>query len=244
MNNVINSISAIENIAELIESSQRVDNMFLMSLLKRANLKDEDFSYYQNYRHDPSLSYGRSVIREGKNFIIYMMSWAPGDFTAIHSHGYSEWGGVVFFSNANHRLYQADGKKITLVEKSIIPKGSIVPVQGGFVHAMGNLSDDPFMTLHIYGSGRAGSNANDFSEVYEIEKKRIRTTNGAAYINISDEHCKKTEIGLVTDIDTLVDYLQIVLPYYKKNGISSCVEKIEGYLADPESYFSENHHQF
>jgi cysteine dioxygenase len=244
MNNMVSTFSVIDNIANLIESSQRIDNTFLIALLKGAKLKAEDFRKYRNFNHDPALSYGRKVVYEGRNFIIYIMSWAPGDFTAIHSHGYSEWGAVAFFSDTNHRLYEANGNRITLAEKGIIPDGSIVPVKGDFVHAMGNLTATPYITLHIYGSSKPVSNANDSSLVYEIEKKQVRTTAGAAYINITEDLCKKTEKGLVTNIETLVDHLQIILPYYKKNKLSSMVKKIEGYLSDPESYFIENQDQF
>jgi cysteine dioxygenase len=241
---MVNSISTAENIADLIESSHRIDNTFLVALLREAKLKAEDFRKYYTFKHDVAQSYGRSVVYEGRNFIIYVMSWAPGDFTAIHSHGHSDWGSVVFFSDTNHRLYHAKGLKIELVEKSIIPKGSVVPVTGDFVHAMGNLTDTQFMTLHIYGSDKSVSNANDFSKIYEIEKKQIRTTNGAAYINISDEYCKKTDQGLLTNVETLVDYMQIILPYYKKNKLTSAIKKIEDYITDPESYFIDNQHQF
>jgi hypothetical protein len=109
---------------------------------------------------------------------------------------------------------------------------------------MGNLTDTPFITLHIYGSKKDVGNANDFSLVYEIEKRQIRTTNGAAYINIGDEYCKKTNRGLLTNVETLVDYLQLILPYYKKNNLSAAIRKIENYIKDPESYFVENNINF
>jgi predicted metal-dependent enzyme (double-stranded beta helix superfamily) len=231
---------AVEKIAGLIENREKVDNTWLVAMLKELELKEDDFKQFRNYDHDLAQSYGRTVVYEGQNFIIYVMSWAPGDHTAIHSHGYSDWGGVVFFSDTNHRSYRAEGANIELTDISIIPKGSVVPVTGNFVHAMGNLTDTPFITLHIYGSGQAISNANDSSFLYEIEKKQLRTTNGAAYINITEEFCKKTEHNLVTDEKTLVDYLQVIRPYYRKNNLVSMVEKIEGYLADPKSYFVDN----
>jgi cysteine dioxygenase len=244
MKNVIYIAPEVGKIFDQIGKKDHIDNVWLMEVLKEAKFKSEDFSNFQNFNHDFAYSYGRAVVYESRNFIVYAMSWAPGDFTAIHSHGYSDWGSVVFFSDVNHRLYHADGHNILLAEKSIIPKGSIVPVKGDFVHAMGNLTDKPFLTLHIYGSNKTVSNANDYSLVYELEKKRIRTSNGAAYINISEEYCKKTDHGLLTSVDTLVDYMQIILPYYKKNKLISAVQKIEGYITDPESYFVENQHQF
>jgi cysteine dioxygenase len=240
MKTVIDISPAVGKISEKIENCKHVDNDWLVRMLKEAKLKYEDFSQFQNFNHDPALSYGRTVVCEAPKFMIYVMSWAPGDFTAIHSHGYSDWGSVVFFADTNHNLYHANGNKIVLAEKSIIPKGTVVPVIGDFVHAMGNLSDKPFITLHIYGSDKGISNANDYSRVFEIEKKQIRTTNGAAYLNIDEELCKKTEKGLLTNVETLVDYLQIILPFYKRNNLSNVVRTIEGYLKSPESYFTDN----
>jgi len=243
MKNVIEDCSTIKKIVDAIEGQKQVDNSWLVSFLQRIDIKPESLSKYQDFTHGNDKSYGRKVVYEGANFIVYVMSWAPGDFTAIHSHGFSDWGSVVFFADTNHRLYEADGQKIRLAGKSIIPKGSVVPVTGDFVHAMGNLTDTPFITLHIYGSNKAISNANDFSLVYEIEKKQIQTTSGAAYINISENLSKKTVHGLQTNVETLVDYLQIILPYYKKNNKHNAVATIEGYLREPETYFIKYEHE-
>jgi hypothetical protein len=232
------SVSAVKYIVDIIESNSHINNQYLVEKFKEAGIIAEDFRAYQDHRHDAAHSYGRKVIYEGRNFIMYIMSWAPGDFTAIHSHGYSEWGSVVFLTDMNHRLYHAEGKTVKLVGKSVVPLGTVVPVIGGLVHAMGNLTNTPSMTLHVYGSGKPTSNANDNSLVYEIDKKQIRTTNGAAYINIGEEFCKKTEPGLLTDTETLLDYLQIVLPFYKKINHISMVQKIEGYLSNPQTYFN------
>jgi len=243
MENVIEDCPIIKKIVDAIGNQKHIDNNWLVSFLQRIDIKAESLSKYQDFKHDIDKSYGRKVVYEGSNFIVYIMSWAPGDFTAIHSHGFSDWGSVVFFADTNHRLYHAEGQKITLTGKSIIPKGSVVPVTGDFVHAMGNLTDTPFITLHIYGSDKAMSNANDFSLVYEIEKKQIQTTSGAAYINISENFSKKTVHGLQTNVETMVDYLKIILPYYKKNNKRDAVDTIEGYLGDTETYFIQPEHQ-
>jgi len=232
----------VSDIIQHIENCKNIDNDWLVSMLRGMNLKAEVLQDYQNFDHNQALSYGRTIIYQGNSFTIYIMSWSPGDFTAIHSHGVSDWGSVVFFSDTNHRLYDAHGLTIQLVKKGIIPAGTVAPVTGNLVHAMGNQTDKPFITLHIYGSNQQISNANDSSLVYEIEKKQIRTTTGAAYINITDDLCKNTERGLLTNVETLVDYLQIVLPYYKKNHLESAIKKVEGYINDPQSYFNEKSH--
>jgi hypothetical protein len=164
------------------------------------------------------------------------MSWVPGDFTAIHSHGSSEWGAVYFLGEVNHRLYRADKNKIELVQKGIVPEGFIAPVVGSLVHAMGNLATKPVMSLHIYGLNRPKSNANDDSLVYELEKKQIRTTDGSAFLNISEELCKKTEKGIITNTETVTDYFEIIRSFYQRNKLDNITSYIDKILRNPDLY--------
>jgi len=185
------------------------------------------------------MSFGRAKLYQGLNFVIYLMSWAEGDYTAIHNHGHSDWGAVSFLGEMNHRLYTKENGTIMLANKSIIPVGTIVPVQGDLIHAMGNLAKNPSLTLHIYGSNRNLSLPNTTSHIYELEKKRARITMGEAYIdgfqNISDP--LET---VVTNEDSLIDYLKIILPFYQKNHKVEMVNYIKSVLNYPAIYFGIN----
>jgi cysteine dioxygenase len=229
--------SKFDKLVTLIEERNQIDSETLIQLLKEIKFESSDMEPYQDFNHDPSLSYARKRIYEGDSFVIYLMSWSKGDFTAIHSHGSTDWGAVYFLSDIRHRLYEVHDKHIKLVDKSIVPKDTIVPVKGDLVHAMGNQTGLPSMSLHIYGSNRLQSNANDGSLVYEIEKKLIRTTHGEAYLNMKEENCLATETGLSADVETMTDYLTIILPYYRKNGLVKISTYIESILDNPALYY-------
>ena len=98
-------------------------------------------------------------------------------------------------------------------------KHETASVCGDLVHAVGNLSDIQFITLHIYGSNNYDGTVTENSKVYEIEKNRIRTTFGPAFINISDSLCKKDEQGIDTDEKTRNDHSKIIQEFYKRNHI-------------------------
>jgi predicted metal-dependent enzyme (double-stranded beta helix superfamily) len=219
-----------------IEGCSGMNSGKLIDFIHSAKLLKEEFEPFSDFSHDPGLSYARTRLYEGRNFNIYLMSWAPGDFTAIHSHGMTDWGAVVFFSGASHRLYEVKDTHILLKDASPVPAGLVAPVNGKLVHAMGNLSEVPAMSLHIYGSDQSISNANDGSLVYELEKKLIRRTHGEAYINLAGENCLQTIEGLTTDEVTLLDYLDIVRPYYLKNELIEMCEKIDQVKRFPNNY--------
>ncbi len=202
---------SVKNIIQVIEEKQNeIDNRSLIKIGKNAGIIEKDIIQFAKFDHCKTESYGRNTLYLGENFGIYIMSWAPGDFTAVHSHGHSEWGVVCFLGNADHRTYSVEDNKIELKTTEVIRTGTIAPVCGDLVHAMGNLSEPAFITLHIYGSNNYKGSVTEDSKVYEIEKNRIRTTFGPAFINISDELCKKDEHGIITDTHTRNDYITVL----------------------------------
>lgn len=222
-----------------IESSNIRESDTLIELLEKSGLNSGDVENFRNHHHDPLLSYGRSIVYEGSHFVIYLMSWAPGDFTAIHSHGLTDWGAVLFFTEINHRLYELKGNSIYLVSKSVVPAGTIVAVQGDLIHAMGNLTANPFISLHIYGSNHNIGNANKDSKIYDLEYRKIRVTNGAAYLNSGLKNAGEVGHEITTDKETLLDYYSNILPFYKKNNIQPIVSDIEKILKTPDAYLIE-----
>ena len=221
-----------------IENSKFVTNESLVQILKSLDLKVNDFASFSDFNHDPALSYGRTKLYQGKNFVIYLMSWGKDDFTAIHNHGQCDWGAVCFLGEVNHNLYRIENGRILLADKSIIPRGTVAPVKGDLVHAMGNLSEVPAMSLHIYGSNNNLRLPNSTSNIYELEKKQVRVTTGEAYINGSESLFEPLE-KISTNEKTLTDYLTIILPYYQRNHITEMVNFIESIMQFPTAYFSE-----
>jgi len=227
----------LQSLINEIRNNIRINSETLIQLIKESDLKENDLFQFSNFNHDASLSYGRTKIYEGSNFVIYLMSWATGDYTAIHNHGLTDWGAVYFPGEISHRLYKLEDKSILLANTSLISPGTIVPVNGSLIHAMGNLVDNPVVSLHIYGSDNSVSNSNTGSHIYEIEKKQIRTTNGEAYLN-GNENIEEAVGGLTTNSETLADYFTVIRHYYHRNNLTEMCRYIDSVLANQELYFS------
>jgi hypothetical protein len=193
-------------IIEKLQGDLSINNSKLSEIVHNAKVTEQDLSEFSEFNHNKKDSYGRRQIYKTENFGIYVMSWCKGDFTAIHSHGHSEWGAVYFLGDAVHRTYFANGNELKLMSSEIIKTGSIAAVCGDLVHAMGNLSEIPFLTLHIYGSNTYNGTITEDSRVFELNKNRIRTTVGPAFLNIADDLCKATENGIITNDKTLEDF--------------------------------------
>jgi hypothetical protein len=195
--------------------------------MKSADISLLDINQYSRFDHSITESYGRCMVYNSDRFGVYVMSWASNDFTAIHSHGHSDWGAVFFLGNADHRTYELKGKEIILLAKDKINSGTIAPVCGDLIHAMGNLSEAPLITLHIYGSNTYQGISTEDSKIFELEKGKVRTSLGPAFINIADNLCKKDTDDVFTDDNTLKDYFRIIRPYYLRIGMHSMVEHID-----------------
>jgi predicted metal-dependent enzyme (double-stranded beta helix superfamily) len=229
--------NCLQLIISKIEEAESITSNQLVQIMNQVAINSEDFASFTCFNHPVYESYGRNKIAVGKNFSVFVISWAPGDFTAIHNHGGADWGAVYFFNDTDHRLYSLNENTLKLTQKSKINADTIVSVDGSLIHAMGNFSNVPFITLHIYGSNKHKPNANDFTIIYELEKKQRQITNGSAFIDISAELCKETLPGIKTNTETILDYFNIVLPFYIKNKNQEMVDYIRRVLAKPEVYF-------
>lgn len=230
--------ASLQRLIDAIEDESNIDSGRLMHHIQEAGLMKADLLALSNFDHPAGESYGRNRIYEGVNFSIYLMSWAKGDFTGIHSHGLTEWGAVSFFGVMDHRLYKLDDNKIVLADKGTVPLGAVVPVSGDLIHAMGNINREPVMSLHIYGWKKSGSNPSDNSQLFELEKKQVRTTNGSAFLNIKADLCSGTTAGISTDIETISDYFTLIRPFYKRNDNTEMVKYLDRVISDPRVYFS------
>jgi len=221
-----------------MEQYETLANEELIRFLPTYQFKAENFWHLADFDHSPKYSYGRTKIYQGGNFAIFLMSWSPNDFTAIHNHGQSDWGAVCFLGEVNHRLYQLENQSILLADKAIIPAGTVVPVTGNLVHAMGNLSKQSSLSLHIYGSNQTMEKPDITTRIYELEKKRVRITSGEAFIG-GDESYGEPSNDLSTNVETLIDYLKILLPFYEKNGNRTITSYIKSVIQDPSLYFAQ-----
>ena len=165
------------------------------------------------------------------------MTWNPGDFTAIHNHGVTEWGGVYFFGNATHRLYEFEYGNLKLSRKDIFEKGQTAAVCGDLTHMMGNPGKTGFMTLHIYGSNKNLNDRLNNEKVFLPEHKIVATTNGPAFLNAGEEIKISEEFFNNYTEDTLLDYFDLIRPFYKRNKRDDQLKKISRFEKNINSYY-------
>jgi len=218
----------IENLIKDIKHQKFLTNPLVSEIVECNHISEDDIVNYISCNHSPNESYGRQLIFDNGNFKILLMSWKSGDFTAIHNHGFTEWGCVYFFGEATHRLYSVIDGELKIIQKDNFHKGQIASVCGDLTHIMGNSSSENFTTLHIYGSNTRQKDVSKDAIVYLPELEKKVTTMGSAYLNM-DKKLILSEKPMIKVCDEVVtDYFSLVKPFYERNGlfqILNCMEK-------------------
>ena len=188
-----------------LESNLSISNQTMLELLSEANITREDIEQYSSYDHPANLSYGRRGVYLSDRVRVFVLSWNIGDFTAIHDHEPAEWGAVQFFGDISHRLYTTKENQIVLSASDVIHIGTMVGVSGNLIHAMGNLSAERALTLHIYGTN-SKFNQDLTARVFDLEMERVVLTDGPAYLDRPATSCKVLPDRIRADQATLEDY--------------------------------------
>ncbi len=215
---------SIKNLIKGLESLKIINNKILIDVVSENRIKSSDLKLYEMFEHCPKESYGRMPIYDNGNFKILLMSWKAGDFTAIHNHGYTEWGCVYFLGDATHRLYSVENNELKVIQKDDFYNGQIAPVCGDLTHMMGNAGKSDFTTLHIYGSSNNGYKALEDARIYYPEFKKMVTTMGSAFLNIKKDLILEERPFDKFDNETLNDYYQLVKPFYERNNLTDVLE--------------------
>lgn len=217
----------LESLILDIKHQQFLTNPLVAEIVENNRISENDVTIYVSYNHSPNESYGRQLIYDNGNFKILLMSWKAGDFTAIHNHGYTEWGCVYFFGEATHRLYSVSNDELKILQKDNFSKGQVASVCGDLTHIMGNSSSKNFTTLHVYGSNTLKNDVSKDTIVYLPELNKEVTTMGSAYLNM-DKQLILTEKPLIkVSHEVFDDYFSLVKPFYEKNRLVSILKKME-----------------
>ena len=75
------------------------------SLLYALDITADALRPWWDFEHNKRDSYGRLLVHAGANFELMVMSWMPGDYSAIHDHGEAEWGAVRYYGSADHAVF-------------------------------------------------------------------------------------------------------------------------------------------
>ncbi len=200
----------VVKLARKIESGDMVDFSLLKEAVAGTKISPNDFEKNASFSHPPDQSYGRILLHESRRLKIFLMCWAPGDFTAIHDHGQTEWGCVVALGDFTHRVYDFVEGQLRLKSDDPFGEGEVACLTGDLIHMMGNAGNRNIMSLHIYGSDSDNKSLAKRSRVYFPEKKKVITTNGPAFLSCPEDSILEQEYFDSVDKNALLDYLNLI----------------------------------
>ena len=200
------TVSALPtSLQTLIASIRRYANItpdLAQQLLGDANISERDVAAWANFNHPASHSYGRKLVYAEPHFEILVMSWAEGDYSAIHDHGVAQWGAVQCFGLAEHNVYRLADRQLWLVEQGLSYPNSVTAVDRDLIHQMGNPSKLEFLSLHVYGSVAGHGSVTGDARVFDLFESSIQHTNGGVFFCLPDADISYRIPGLTGDRDT------------------------------------------
>jgi predicted metal-dependent enzyme (double-stranded beta helix superfamily) len=191
------------NIINRLRTTSVVQPVQLKEIIAAARVKAEDLQPWADYKHPLADSYGRKLVYQDENFEVMVMSWAPGDFSAIHDHGYTEWGAVQIFGPAEHATFTERNGQLETLNRWLVQTGDIVTVNHDLIHQMGNpTANRHFLSLHIYGHHEQLDNITGDARIYELDQGLIQRVDGGVFFALPPADIKRTEAGPQGDYPT------------------------------------------
>ena len=203
--------SSLQTLIASIRSRSNITPDVARQLVLDAKITAKDVAPWANFRHPASHSYGRKLVYAEPQFEILVMSWAEGDYSAIHDHGVAQWGAVQCFGLAEHNVYRLTGRTLQLVEQGLSYPNSVNAVNNSLIHQMGNPSRMEFMSLHVYGSEALYSSVTSDARVFDLFEGSIQHTDGGVFFCLPDSDISHRLDGLQGNRDTTLMHHQWML---------------------------------
>ncbi len=186
---------ALQDLIRSIQAESDLHPRKARELVIAANLTEDDLMPWADFEHPVRDGYGRKMVFDGGYFEMMVMSWTPGDCSAIHDHGYTQWGAVQVFGPAEHSVFlNQDGEIKTLSRAPVVP-GEVLAVGNQLVHQMVNPSQTNFLTFHLYGCYERTSGVTSDARVFDLAENKIQRTDGGVFFALPENVIKTREPG-------------------------------------------------
>ena len=194
-----------------------IDTLLRSPLLTPAQVKDlvidcqidsQSLLPWADFEHPVTDSYGRQLVFYGGHFEVMVMSWLPGDFSAIHDHGLTQWGAVQCFGAAEHYIYRFSDGKLKTLDPAPYTSGMVRAVDHRLIHQMGNSSNQPFLSLHVYGCPNPAETITGNARIFDLWENSIQYTDGGVFFCLPESEIQQKDYGLVADKTTTLRHHQ------------------------------------
>jgi SAM-dependent methyltransferase/predicted metal-dependent enzyme (double-stranded beta helix superfamily) len=198
-----------------------------------AGVREEDILPWADFDHPVADSYGRKLVYKEDRFEIMVMSWQPGDFSGLHDHGFTQYGTVQVFGEAEHAVFHVEEDTIRTLARWTLKPGEAISVSHSLVHQMGNPGDRRFLSLHVYGTPEPKPNITGEARVFDLHRQVIQRVDGGVFFALPPGDVVREEPGPEADFPTHLRYLielQRRLQRMADAGIASAAEQLPALL--------------
>lgn len=102
------------------------------------------------YLHFDERGYCRNRIRLGDAYEALLLCWRPGQLSPIHDHAASSCAFRVLRGLATETRFERCGRWVRPVATQRHTAGAVCGSTDDGIHELGNLHEDPLVTLHLY----------------------------------------------------------------------------------------------
>ena len=130
-------------------ADQPIEASDVERMLLNVNVTEEELAPYLIWNET---RYSRNLVTQTEHCALYVMTWLPGQFTAIHDHRGSTCGVRVLSGTMTEITYhRAPNSCLYPVGSSALHAGELSVTMDEDVHQVGNLEKDiGLVTLHLY----------------------------------------------------------------------------------------------
>jgi len=190
---------SLQHLISLLSQTKNLTSAQVYQSVQQAQIKQQELMPWSTFDHPVTHSYGRQLVYDGGYFEIMVMSWVPGDVSAIHDHGATQWGAVQCFGQASHWAYKLNEQVLQTKEYKEFSPGRIVKVNHDLIHQMGNYSQDSFLSLHVYGIRNEFPSITGNARIFDLFEQSIQYTDGGVFFCLPEEDISGRVFGLKSD---------------------------------------------
>ncbi|HAS46745.1 MAG TPA: hypothetical protein DCS93_40045 [Microscillaceae bacterium] len=236
--------NSLQQIIQAIYETEELSPARVKQIVKKANVQEEELMAWADYDHPLEDCYGRKMLYDGGFFDVMVMSWNPGDFSALHDHGYAQWGAVQAFGAAEHAIFWVQDSEIRTLSRQVMKAGQIIGVGHQLVHQMGNSGEGKYLSLHIYGNYDRTESVTADARIFDLDDQDIHRADGGAFFALPLGQIKKRETcptpDFLTRLRHQVELMRRVQQAEKagQNQSGKSLEALENDLFDPKHWES------
>ena len=186
---------SLQALIRTLEAEQELTPRRARDLLEQADIKAEDLLPWADFDHSSQDSYARHLAFDGGFFEMMVMSWTPGDYSAIHDHGHTQWGAVQVYGPAEHAVFLEQDNELKTLSRTPVKPGQVFAVGHQLVHQMGNPSQTNFLSFHLYGCYARADGITSDARIFDLEEGQIQRTDNGVFFAMPEDQIKLREPG-------------------------------------------------